>query len=132
MPWAFPVLPTFQPCARRLSAAVPAAPDPPNPFSTSTVTERHDTFPVGEGLVWPPLVLVWPLWVGGFDWVSVALLLGPTLESAHSNPPSATTRATTAVTRESDGAPKREGMPCDSRRRANHSSRCSPSGTFWA
>src|SRR5438046_516783 len=133
MPVAVPVLPTFQPWARRASAAVPAAPDPPNPFSTSTVTERHAAFPVWKGVEVLPVVLVWPPpWVGGLVVGALALDLGLTLDSAHSSPPSATTRAASAVIRESDGAPKREGMPCDSRRRANHSSRCSSSGSFWA
>ena len=51
--------------------------------------------------------------------------LGPTLESAHRNASSANASPTTARIRAVDGAPSREGIPCDCSRRANQSSRCS-------
>src|SRR3954447_14796505 len=51
MPLALPVLPTVHPAARRTAAFEAAAPLPPNPFSTSTVTVFHAT---------PCLVLPFP------------------------------------------------------------------------
>ena len=87
MPVAFPVLPTFQPCARSAAAAVPAAPDPPKPFRTSTVTERHDTFPVCTGVVLPPAVVEWQ-WKDEFG--NIVVPFSPTASTYVTNPTSST------------------------------------------
>src|SRR6476620_7023703 len=123
MPLALLVVPTVHPAARRTAAFEAAAPFPPNPFSTSTVTVFHATVPC-LALPFPPPPPPPPplfpaLLADEVEW------LEPTLESAHRNASSASARPTTARIRAVDGAPRREGIPCDCNRRANQSSRCS-------
>src|SRR4051794_2989987 len=133
MPLALLVLPTVQPAARRTAAFEAAAPLPPNPFSTSTLTVFHATVPC-LALPFPPpppppppplLPLLSGAVVTGVVVAGVVEWLEPTLESAHRNASSASASHTTARIRAGDGAPSREGIPCDSNRRANQSSRCS-------
>src|SRR5689334_10482635 len=132
MPLALLVVPTVHPAARRTAAFEAAAPFPPNPFSTSTVTVFHATVPCLALPIPPPPPPPPPLFPGLLgDVVAGGVVtdevewLEPTLESAHRNASSASASPTTARIRAVDGAPRREGIPCDCNRRANQSSRCS-------
>src|SRR6476469_10071667 len=137
MPLALLVVPTVHPAARRTAAFEAAAPFPPNPFSTSTVTVFHATVPClalpfpppppPPPPLFPPLfpALLGDVVTGGVVVTDEVEWLEPTLESAHRNASSASASPTTARIRAVDGAPRREGIPCDCNRRANQSSRCS-------
>src|SRR5689334_11740541 len=131
MPVALPVMPTVQPFWLSCEAADAAAPCPPKPFRTSTVTLFHLTLPLWavEPLPPPPP----PPFAGGvgavtglvFGVVELVLVCDPTLDSAHRNASSASTSPPSASRRGVDAPPSREGIPWDWSRRANQSSRCS-------